>query len=172
MCRRWVLSLLLLFALCPLPDSAQKTDPQPAHLSDTQKDAIRRTLLARMDKDAWCTKGKDDAFVKDLAFSAVPVADHQVILVSPGAGCATGAQGSNSALWLFDLNADSPRLIGSPALKLGGWWENVLPHVSHGYHDFNVGWHLGGAEFTLTTFRFDGQTYRPIHSETVSPGSR
>jgi hypothetical protein len=166
--RSWLLSLLMLLAPQAIVHApAQQPKPRPSPISAAQKATMRKTLLARMDKDGWCTKGDDDDFADDLEFVDVPLSNHPVVLVSPGAGCARGGQGANSALWIFDLRTSHPRLIASPEQKVGGWWDGALPHLSYGFHDFNLGWHMSASEYTLTTFRFDGQAYRLIHSKTI-----
>ncbi len=136
----------------------------PADLTASQKQVIRKVLLSRIKRDGQYVNTDKGHFVDELQFSSVPLSDYPVILVARP----DSRQGHNSAYWLFELRTEVPHLIGSPADKLGGYWEDrVLPHTSHGFHDFVLG--RGGPSGLLsdTMYRFDGQRYRAIHTERV-----
>jgi hypothetical protein len=163
--RRWLLSLLLVYTLLhPAYTPAQQTEPQPANLTATQKQAICKVMLSRSNKDSQHIDSGNRNFVDELDFYSVPLSDHPVILVARS----DSTQGHNSAFWLFDLRSGVPNLIGSPADKLGGFWKGtILPHTNYGFHDFVLGWGGPAGVLSNTTFRYDGQKYRSIRTAKV-----
>ena len=163
-------SLALLLCLFTLTAGAQvakvqgSASLQPANLTPAQRKAIRAILRSRMSIDGQFVE-MGEHFPDGASFSTVRLAEHTVVLVD----CCARAEGHNTSFWIFDLATSTPRLIGSPADKLGGFWKDViLPHTSHGFHDFVLGY--GGPDPEDTTFRYDGRRYRAFHTESELDG--
>jgi len=93
-------------------------------------------------------------------FEEIPLAaNHRVLLVQAGRGCARGGQGANGAMWLIRFDGEVPVLLASPEGDFNGWLYSIQPTLSHGYHDLVLGWHMGADNYNLTYFRFDGKSY-------------
>jgi hypothetical protein len=91
-----------------------------------QMASLRALLLSRQQQDGWCDED-DTTWVNDLEISEVPLSPHPVSLVEPGVGCARGAQGSNSAMWLFDWHGAQPHLIAAPTTGFNGFFGGIQP---------------------------------------------
>ncbi|MGC2638608.1 MAG: hypothetical protein WA294_15610 [Acidobacteriaceae bacterium] len=127
------------------------------------------SLLRRNSPGGWpCSAQEMDALIHDLRYEELSVSpSKQVVLAEAGPGCARGGQGSNGAMWLIQLNGNSPILLAGPSGKFSGWLYAVQPATSHGYRDIVLGWHMSAVDADLNYFRFDGTRYRSIGTAAI-----
>jgi hypothetical protein len=151
--------------------SAESHPPKltSAALSDSQHKAIVSLLRRQSPSGLWNCEGDElEVMLVGLTFETIPLSPgRKVLLVTAGAGCARGGQGSNGAMWLIVLQGGLPVLVASPEDEFSGWLYSIQPTSSHGFHDIVLGWHMSAFEAGLEYFRFDGKSYRPIGSASL-----
>lgn len=144
---------------------------QPTTLSSAQLNSFARILRKQKPDDLWdCEPSEIGALINGLKFKAIPLPENrQMLLVEAGSGCARGGQGANGAMWLirFDgADAATPTILATPK-DFSGWLYSVQPTMSHGCPDIVLGWHMSGAEASLSYFRFDGKSYHLISTASL-----
>ena len=127
---------------------------RPERLSPEQQARLKALLLQT--GTGWQGCEGDTSWLDNLKVSQLPSVPRHGMLVEAGMGCARGGQGSNGAMWVVQWRNSTPILLG----HMDGWFYQVLPSQSHGLPDLTAGWHMSGAEFGLTLYRFDGKRYR------------
>lgn len=137
-------------------------------LSDAQIQAITKTLKAAKEVSKCKDVESADSVLEKLTFERIELSsNHETVLVQAGPGCLRGGQGSNGAMWIFQLNRRGVTMLVSPAEDFGGYIYSVQTTASKGYRDIVRGWHLSASEASLAYFRFDGAQYRKLSQATA-----
>jgi hypothetical protein len=134
-------------------------------------ESFGRLLRKQKPDDFWESDASEiDDLIEGLRFETSPLSDKQdLVLVEAGSGCARGGQGANGAMWLIRFDGPdgaTPTILATPK-EFSGWLFSVQPTLSHGYPDIVLGWHMSGAEASLSYFRFDGKSYRRISTASL-----
>jgi len=144
---------------------------EAATLSSAQLESFARLLRKQKTDEFWeCDPSEIDDLIKGLSFEAIPLSEKRdLVLVEAGSGCARGGQGANGAMWLIRFEGPdgaAPTILATPK-EFSGWLFSVQPTLSHGYPDIVLGWHMSGAEASLSYFRFDGRFYHRISTASL-----
>ncbi len=143
----------------------QSSTTSSAKLSQSQKRSALHLLRSRATSERWCpSKRSDDEFYNALTFESIALSARKSIYLvqaGPALSRTCGPQPANGAMWIVQLDNDTPTLLAAPE-QFSGWLYSIQPTVSYTYHDAILGWHMGYAKTGLTYFRFDGRSYQPI----------